>query len=158
MMASMGRRAKRSHAYAKALYYQELKFHTSPTTCYESLITINRKLNHYDAAHGILKMAQKMQLQRHDLYIHEAWLERLGQWDEALKMYNKNLEQDPNDMPSMVGKVKCLHSIGQWEDALGLCTEYIERIESYSTTLSNKKGDSEILVKASVVGARAVGL
>jgi len=49
--------AERSHAYAKALHYREMEFKKYPTLCFESLININKKLDQYDAALGVLKVA-----------------------------------------------------------------------------------------------------
>jgi FKBP12-rapamycin complex-associated protein len=49
--------AQKGHAYAKALHYRELEFQTSPATCFESLININKKLDQYDAAIGVLKVS-----------------------------------------------------------------------------------------------------
>ena len=48
--------AQRSHAYAKALHYREIEFKKSPMQCFESLININKKLDQYDAALGVLKV------------------------------------------------------------------------------------------------------
>jgi hypothetical protein len=48
--------AQRSHAYAKALHYREMDFESHPETCYESLVNINKKLDQYDAALGVLRV------------------------------------------------------------------------------------------------------
>lgn len=40
----LGELAQKCHAYAKALHYKELEFHTSPSTCIEALISINNQL------------------------------------------------------------------------------------------------------------------
>jgi hypothetical protein len=55
------------HAYAKALHYRELEFQTSPAVCFESLININKKLDQYDAAIGILKVVGQMQKKHPEL-------------------------------------------------------------------------------------------
>lgn len=55
------------HAYAKALHYRELEFQTSPAVCFESLININKKLDQYDAAIGILKVVGQMQRKHPEL-------------------------------------------------------------------------------------------
>jgi len=48
--------AQGGHAYAKALHYRELEFQKSPLDSFESLININKKLDQYDAALGVLKV------------------------------------------------------------------------------------------------------
>ena len=45
---------------------------TSPASCFESLITINKKLDQYDAAVGILTVAEKMKVGK-ILYINNIW-------------------------------------------------------------------------------------
>ena len=56
----MGRlAADKCHAYAKALHYKEVEFHTSPETCIEELISINNQLEQPEAAMGILKYARQ---------------------------------------------------------------------------------------------------
>ena len=51
--------ADKCHAYAKALHYKEVEFHTSPETCIEELISINNQLEQPEAAMGILKYARQ---------------------------------------------------------------------------------------------------
>lgn len=58
------------HAYAKALHYRELEFQTSPAACFESLININKKLDQYDAAIGVLKVVGQMQKKHPELVSH----------------------------------------------------------------------------------------
>ena len=60
------------HAYAKALHYRELEFQTSPATCFESLININKKLDQYDAAIGVLKVVGEMQKKHPELVRHSS--------------------------------------------------------------------------------------
>ena len=48
--------AQKSHAYAKALHYREIEFSSHPNECYEALININKKLDQYDSAQGVLKV------------------------------------------------------------------------------------------------------
>ena len=60
---------QKGHAYAKALHYRELEFQSSPATCFESLITINKKLDQYDAAVGILTVVERMKVCRATLLV-----------------------------------------------------------------------------------------
>lgn len=59
------------HAYAKALHYRELEFQTSPAACFESLININKKLDQYDAAIGVLKVVGQMQKKHPELVSYQ---------------------------------------------------------------------------------------
>jgi tetratricopeptide (TPR) repeat protein len=137
--------AERNHAYAKALHYRELEFRATPSSCFDSLININKKLSLYDSAFGVLRMVQKMQDAQtgFGITVQESWLANLGQWQEALDMYEKNLAADPTDSDSILGKVKCLNAVGKWEDALGLLSPNLDLIESAGTTVA---------MKASVIG------
>jgi FKBP12-rapamycin complex-associated protein len=54
--------AQKSHAYAKALHYRELEFQSHPTASFENLINVNKKLDQYDAAVGVMKAVAKMKI------------------------------------------------------------------------------------------------
>ncbi|EEB97831.1 hypothetical protein MPER_02769 [Moniliophthora perniciosa FA553] len=99
-------------AYAKALHYKELEFFSdaSPSTI-EAIITINTRLQQHDAAWGTLIMARE----QYDVTRHEEWYERLGRWQEALQVYNKKAEMDPNAPGVQIGRMKCLHALGEWD-------------------------------------------
>jgi FKBP12-rapamycin complex-associated protein len=77
------------------LHYRELEFQSSPATCFESLININKKLDQYDAAIGVLRVVLNMQDKHKHLgegyTIQESCLAKLGQWNEALTRYNQRL-------------------------------------------------------------------
>ena len=143
--------AEKSHAYAKALHYREVEFESFPaisSVCFHRLIHINKKLNNFDGAYGVLKVAQIFQKTRPELgiVVNEAWLAKLGRWDEALDIYEKKLESHPSNFDAMVGKAKCLNALGRWEDALDLLLSNNMR----HSQLSNKASH-----KTAVVGARA---
>jgi phosphatidylinositol kinase/protein kinase (PI-3 family) len=55
--------AQKCRAYAKALHYKELEYETSPMTCVESMISINKKLDLPEAALGVLKAVQNLALE-----------------------------------------------------------------------------------------------
>jgi FKBP12-rapamycin complex-associated protein len=59
-----GNLANKCHAYAKALHYKEIEFHSNQAACLESLIAINNQLEQPEAAVGILKHAQQLQLKQ----------------------------------------------------------------------------------------------
>jgi len=57
----LGEYARKCHAYAKALHYQEIVFRKIPGACTEGLISINNKLEQAEAAVGILHYVQQLQ-------------------------------------------------------------------------------------------------
>jgi tetratricopeptide (TPR) repeat protein len=60
--------------------------------------------------------------------IQEAWLAKLGQWDESLRLYNIRLSKNPRDKEAIAGKLKCLDYLGRWEEAISLCNESLEHM------------------------------
>lgn len=150
--------AQKGHAYAKALHYRELEFQTSPASCFESLITINKKLDQYDAAMGVLKVVAQMGTKNPELAdaykVQEAWLAKLGHWDEALEAYELRVEENPRDSAAIVGKLKCLDALGRWEEAIKICNSTLDLLRLDS---EGKGGDGTHTThtKAAVIGARA---
>ncbi len=111
--------AQKCHAYAKALHYKELEFQTAPAACVEALISINKKLGQPEAALGILKYAQKKL--GSVIVVKESWLAKLGNWTEALGLYEERAKEEPADMEAVLGMMKCLDALGQWDDIVQLC-------------------------------------
>ena len=148
--------AQKGHAYAKALHYRELEFQTHPVACFESLININKKLDQYDAAIGVLKVVGQMQKKHPELKetykVQEAWLAKLGHWGEALRMYDARLAETPRDGMAIAGKLKCLDALGRWEEAIQLCIENLEHLKAEG---GPGPGVSATHTKAAVIGARA---
>jgi phosphatidylinositol kinase/protein kinase (PI-3 family) len=146
--------AQKGHAYAKALHYRELEFHSNPVGCFESLVNINKKLDQYDAAVGVLKSVSQMQKkypQLQEAYrVQEAWLAKLGNWNEALIRYDQRLEINPKDSLAISGKLKCLDALGRWEEAIQLCNDNLDHLRIDSVA----KGNSNH-TKAAVLGGRA---
>jgi phosphatidylinositol kinase/protein kinase (PI-3 family) len=125
----LGEVAEKCHAYAKALHYKELEFHTSPTTTIESLISINNKLGQPEAAEGILQYAQKHRSQNSLVIdVKETWYEKLENWQDALRLYERRLHENPNDTQAMVGTVRCLHSLGEYEALDQICRTMQRRV------------------------------
>ena len=119
---TLGAYAYKCHAFAKALYYKELEFKTllhqrqqsgsesehaasnkaklpddsfatsiAHHSAIESLISINHQMQQPDAAIGLLEYAQHA----HGLVLQGVWYEKLNRWDDALREYEKRL-QDAN--------------------------------------------------------------
>lgn len=146
--------AQKGHAYAKALHYRELEFQTNPAGCFESLININKKLDQYDAASGLLKVVEQIQKKfpaLKEVYaVQESWLAKLGHWDTALVKYNEKLALMPHDSTVLAGKMKCLDALGRWEEAIQICEDNLDLMRVESEHVGNKT-----LTKAAVIGARA---
>ena len=146
--------AQKGHAYAKALHYRELEFQNNPASCFESLININKKLDQYDAAVGVLKVVSQMQKRYPQLVeayrVQEAWLAKLGYWTEALERYDQRLIADPRDSLAISGKLKCLDALGRWEEAIKISGESLDHLRIESSALGNSNH-----TKAAVLCGRA---
>ncbi|OQR94007.1 phosphatidylinositol kinase (PIK-L1), partial [Achlya hypogyna] len=116
----LGELAQKCHAYAKALHYKELEFHTSPSTCIEALISINNQVGQPEAAVGILKYAQLHHGSA--IQVKETWYEKLQNWQGALALYDAKLQDTsaPLDLEAAAGKMRCLEALGEWEDLAAL--------------------------------------
>uniref|UniRef100_H3G802 Serine/threonine-protein kinase TOR n=1 Tax=Phytophthora ramorum TaxID=164328 RepID=H3G802_PHYRM len=108
----LGSLADKCHSFAKALHYKELEFNTNPSTDgIQALISINSKLNQPEAAGGILKYAlEKLP----GIEVKASWHEKLLRWDDALATHDRVLQEDPNNVESIFGKMRCLWAIGEW--------------------------------------------
>ncbi|CAG5108662.1 Similar to Mtor: Serine/threonine-protein kinase mTOR (Rattus norvegicus), partial [Cotesia congregata] len=110
----LGERAMNCRAYAKALHYKEDEFHKSRNgAVFESLISINNKLQQKEAAEGLLEYVMNQNNQQ-DLKVQVRWYEKLHNWDKALDLYSERLETDPSDVESTLGKMRCLEALGEW--------------------------------------------
>lgn len=107
---TLGSLAEKCHAYAKALHYKELEFHTSPSTTIEALISINNQLQQPDAAIGILTYAK----QHHKLELKENWYEKLQRWEEALEAHERKQLEFPDNIGGSLGRMRCLQALGDW--------------------------------------------
>ena len=109
---TLGEYALNYLAYAKALHYKEIEFFAEASVpVIESLIGINTRLQQHDAAWGTLLTARE----QYDVKKQEEWYERLGMWPEALAVYDRKSEFEPNDLGIQMGRMKCLHALGEWE-------------------------------------------
>ncbi|GBP30106.1 hypothetical protein EVAR_94949_1 [Eumeta japonica] len=112
----LGERAISGRAYAKALYYKEEEYRINPTSqVVEALIHVNNKLQQKEAANGLLEtvMTQKNDGNR-CLNVQVRWYEKLHNWDQALTLYNKKLEDEPQNIDSKLGQMRCLEALGEW--------------------------------------------
>ena len=52
--------------------------------------------------------------------VYESWLAKLGAWAEAVVMYEQKLQENPHDVPSILGCMQCYDARGEWQKALDL--------------------------------------
>lgn len=116
---TLGALAEKCLAYAKALHYKELEFHSNPSATIEALISINNQLQQPEAAVGILKYAQ----QHHSVELKESWYEKLQRYKEALEAYEKKQKDYPLSVDLTTGRMRCLHALGEWEKLAQLSQE-----------------------------------
>ncbi|XP_012282445.1 serine/threonine-protein kinase mTOR isoform X2 [Orussus abietinus] len=122
----LGERAMHCRAYAKALHYKEEEFHRpaslgNSNVVFESLISINNKLQQKEAAEGLLEYVRNQRNQQ-DLKVQVRWYEKLHNWDKALNLYAERLENDPEDVESTLGQMRCLEALGEWGQLHELAT------------------------------------
>ena len=106
---TLGTQCRRAHAMAKALRCKELEFKIKQSSeCIEALIGINNLLGLDDAAKGVLNRISKRGLDHYNdpnsfdssrggdsaakIKVMPSWQEKLGNWEEALKLYEEEQE------------------------------------------------------------------
>ncbi|KAG7387965.1 phosphatidylinositol kinase- protein kinase tor1 [Phytophthora pseudosyringae] len=144
----LGELAQKCHAYAKALHYKELEFHTSPSTCIEALISINNQLGQPEAAVGILKYAQAHHSRV--IQVKETWFEKLQDWNAALALYDRRLqyaqqhggEDQGLHIEVCIGKMRCLEALGKWEELSALASQVWAALRSPERSSSKTSAPS----------------
>ncbi|KAH8921032.1 phosphatidylinositol 3-kinase tor2 [Atractiella rhizophila] len=108
-----GTSAQQCTSWAKALHYKELELKEQPTAqIIQDLIRINNELHHDDANQGILTYLPSDASGP----LPETYFEKLGQWDQALSLYNQKLRDKPDSFSGNLGKMRALHALGHWEE------------------------------------------
>lgn len=129
--------------------FQEEEYKKNPSTqVVEALIHINNKLQQKEAANGLLeKIISQKKSGDCPFNVHVHWYEKLHNWEQALDLYNKKLEVDPQDSTSRLGQMRCLEAMGEWR-------------KLYNTTTDNWDKFSEDLKKktAKIATASSWGL
>lgn len=74
-----------------------------------------------------------------DLYKNEGfWLAKLGNWSEALEMYQSRLKEHPSDFEAMLGCLRCLNAGGNWSKVLDLAAQYSSSLFDHTSTASDR--------------------
>ncbi|KAL7686574.1 putative serine/threonine-protein kinase ATM [Plasmopara halstedii] len=140
----LGSLAEKCHSFAKALHYKELEFNTNPSTDgIQALISINSKLNQPEAARGILKYAlEKLP----GIEVKASWHEKLMRWDDALATHDRVLQDNPNNVEAIFGKMRCLWAIGEWHKLNDHVKETWAKIYGDGQDLNGEQIDGEKLL------------
>ena len=51
---------------------------------------------------------------RADIRVQETWYEKLQDWTEALRAYEKRQETNRDDVELTLGRMRCLEALGEW--------------------------------------------
>ena len=46
--------------------------------------------------------------------MQQRWYEKLHDWENALRAYEKKYEQDPDDTDLLLGRMRCMEALGEW--------------------------------------------
>lgn len=103
---------------------QEQEFKLNPSTkVTEALIHINNKLQRKEATNGLLEQATMQKKNGESTTIQVRWYEKLHNWEQALDLYNKKLETEPEDLASKLGMMRCLEAMGEWRKLYNIATD-----------------------------------
>lgn len=117
---TLGSYALRCRAYAKAMHYKELEVHANANPqAIEELIRINNQLQQPDVSVGILIHANKV----HKLELKEEWYIELERWDDALAVFVRKQEENPDSFDLTLGRMRCLHALGEWDNLAQLAQQ-----------------------------------
>ena len=125
----LGERAMHCRAYAKALHYKEEEFHKGPNSqVFESLISINNKLQQKEASAGLLEYVITHKAGA-DVKIQERWHEKLHNWEKALQMYQDKLKENDADLEFSLGQMRCLEALGEWGQLHDVASKQWDKVE-----------------------------
>ena len=109
--------AERNELYAKAILFRELEYRESSglpaSDCVESLIAVNIKLGNLDCVHGLLRSSASSFVK-----VRPQWHEKLENYQAALSSYSVRLLEDPANVESQEGRMRCLSALGEWDRLL----------------------------------------
>ena len=121
---TLGKLAYKCKAYAKALHYKEVEFHTSApnSEIIESLVSLNNLLHQHEAAYGIRMYARKKGWGE----LTQSWCQEFHRWQDAEELHeaiNEMLITDPYAGSSdelTVIRMKCLKALSDWTKLMSL--------------------------------------
>eukprot|EP01052_Picozoa_sp_SAG31_P012956 SAG31_NODE_768_length_12226_cov_3.928424_3_plen_2501_part_00 len=98
--------AQRCQSFAKARHYWELVFTSNPEIAADQLITINTELQQPESAAGMLITMQKLQRNENTLEKEAAMYEKLHQWGNALRAYERRAAAEVNLCSSIASSLQ----------------------------------------------------
>ncbi|KAJ9451057.1 (UPF0240) [Diplonema papillatum] len=143
--------ATKTSALAKTLRWKEIAYHTAPQLNIEGLVTIYNELSHAQSALGLLRVAEKTL----ELTDKESWYERLGKWDLALEVLEKEKEEGlqatgvAEDVMAQrqteieLGMMRCLYALGQWKQLHEMSRAAWEQVGSQRYDQEQEGDDDE---------------
>ncbi|CAD5209675.1 unnamed protein product [Bursaphelenchus xylophilus] len=120
--------AENTRAYAKALRYKELHILSSEVStpsaddC-QGLIGYANKLNLEEAAVGVVKYAEKKEME-----ISAKWYEKLGEWEKALDLYKEATHKEHGN-ETRIDQMRCLEALGYWTELTEFSDATLESLE-----------------------------
>ncbi|KOB76049.1 Target of rapamycin isoform 1, partial [Operophtera brumata] len=103
---------------------EEQEYKRNPSTkVIEALIHINNKLQRKEATNGLLEKAGTHKKNGEGANVCVRWYEKLHNWEQALDLYNKKLEVEPQDSESQLGMMRCLEAMGEWTKLYTITTD-----------------------------------
>lgn len=67
------------------------------------------------------------------------WLSKLGEWNEALDLFQERLNDDPQDFDAMLGCMHCYDATGDWRKVLDIAKSNWTELFEVEDNLSNDK-------------------
>ena len=153
-LVTLGNQSRKAHAMAKALRYKEMEYSVLPNKdCIEGLIGINNLLGLDDAAKGILNRANEV-----DVKVMPSWQEKLGNWEEALRLYEEtakvcwdDVEGDIRERDSLdggrmesincsIGEIRCRAALDDNEVVLDKCDKLLLRLDCLVKSAEEEEG------------------
>lgn len=72
------------------------------------------------------------------LNVHVRWYEKLHNWEQALDLYDKKLEVEPQDTESRLGMMRCLEAMGEWRKVYNITNDQWDDMSDDFKTKSAK--------------------
>lgn len=48
------------------------------------------------------------------MHLEQRWFEKVHDWEQALRLYNVQLEKTPENFEVALGKMRCMEALGEW--------------------------------------------
>eukprot|EP01012_Entosiphon_sulcatum_P054443 TRINITY_DN7521_c0_g1_i1.p1 TRINITY_DN7521_c0_g1~~TRINITY_DN7521_c0_g1_i1.p1 ORF type:complete len:2724 (+),score=384.89 TRINITY_DN7521_c0_g1_i1:801-8174(+) len=95
----------------------------------EQLINISHKMDLPETAAGVVRFCEahvnlvKISALEDILQEGGEVLGKLNRWEDALRVYQRKLQQEPNNMDHLLGVLRSLRALGEWSKQWQICDE-----------------------------------